>query len=135
MIDIAEIKTKIIKVLDGYQQIELVIIYGSAVTNRLTPNSDIDIAIGSSNTISNSISMDISLKLTHLLDIETSVTDIDKMEGVIMEEVLTKGEILRNLNPEFLFKNIQKMQTYTEDILPFQVIGTKKLIEDYLSGK
>ena len=133
MIKIEEIKTKIINVLDSYPQIELVIIYGSAVKNRLTPNSDIDIAIGSSSSISNSISLEISLKITHLLNFETSVIDIDKMEGVIMEEVLTKGEILRNINPEYLFRNIQKMQTYTEDILPFQIIGAKKLIGDYIS--
>lgn len=101
--------------------------------NRLTDRSDIDIAIGSSSVISHESALDISLQLTHILSRECSVIDINKMEGVILEEVLTKGQIIRNYNPDLLAKYIGRMLTFTEDILPLQKAATDKYIGDYLS--
>jgi len=79
--------------------------------------------------------LEISTTLSLLIELEASVIDINKMEGLIIEEVLTKGDIVKNSNPDLLFSHIQRMQTYTENILPFQQQGAKKLLKDYLNDE
>ncbi|QEN05323.1 nucleotidyltransferase domain-containing protein [Thiospirochaeta perfilievii] len=135
MKDLKDIKRYVCTTINNYPDIELVIIYGSAVQNRLTLSSDVDIAIGSSHVITNQILLEISTTLSLLIELEASVIDINKMEGLIIEEVLTKGDIVKNSNPDLLFSHIQRMQTYTEDILPFQQQGAKKLLKDYLNDE
>ncbi|MGL1890085.1 MAG: nucleotidyltransferase domain-containing protein [Spirochaetaceae bacterium] len=128
-----EIVEKIKPLIDS--DIELTILYGSAASNRLTDRSDIDIAIGSNKRISNDKSLELSLKLTHLLNREVSVIDISKMEGVILKEVLQKGLTVKNSDPILKALYITKMITFTEDILPYHILSYKNRIKDFLNDE
>lgn len=128
-----EIVEKIRPLIDN--DIELTILYGSAALNRLTERSDIDIAIGSNKHISNNKSLNLSLKLTHLLNREVSVIDISKMEGVILKEVLIKGLTVKNSDPLLKAQYIKKMITFSEDILPYHLLSYKNSIKDFLENE
>ncbi len=125
---------QIIKIIKSHisSDLELVILYGSAASDRLTKKSDIDIAIGSNKLITNDFALEFSLKLTHLLDREVSVIDISKMEGVILKEVLVKGVTLKNLDPLLKAKYITKMITYCQDILPYQIQSFNNKLKEFL---
>lgn len=71
--------------------VDLCILYGSAALDQLSPSSDIDIAVGSKKSLSNDFCMVLSGKLSIATDREVSIIDIEKMEGVILQEVLVKG--------------------------------------------
>ena len=113
--------------------LELCILYGSAALDQLSANSDIDIVVGSEMSLTNDFCMELSRKLSLLTDREVSVINIEKMEGVILQEVLVKGITLKNLKPNYKAKFLSKMYEFTEDILPFQIMGINKKVANYLN--
>lgn len=113
--------------------LELCILYGSAALDKLSSNSDIDIAVGSKNNLSNDFCMEISRKLSLETDREVSIINIEKMEGVILQEVLVKGITLKNQDPNYKAKFLSKMFEYTADILPFQMLGINKKVVNFLN--
>lgn len=132
MTESAEQIVELIKPLIG-NSIELCLLYGSAALNRLTNRSDIDIAIGSNDLILDDEALNLSLKLTHLLNREVSVIDISKMEGVILSEVLGKGLTVKNSDPLLKAKYITKMLTFSEDILPYHQLSYDKKLKEFFN--
>ena len=127
-----EIIDTIIPIIEHDTEIELCLMYGSTVQDRLTERSDIDIAIGSEHGISNQKCLEVSRILTLATDREVSVIAIEKMEGVILQEVLVKGITIKNTNVNFKANLIIRMLEFTEDILPFQLMGINKKVMEYL---
>ena len=127
-----EIVRTIIPIIEQDAEIELCLMYGSTVQDRLTERSDIDIAIGSEHGISNQKCLELSRILTLATDREVSVIAIEKMEGVILQEVLVKGITIKNTNVNFKANLIIRMLEFTEDILPFQLMGINKKVMEYL---
>ena len=115
-------------------KLDLCILYGSAALGRLSAHSDVDIAVGSVKKLTNNYCLELSRELTLAMDREVSVIDIDKMEGVILQEVLTKGITLKNGEPNYKAGLIVKMYEFTEDILPFQMMGINKKVAKFLNG-
>lgn len=113
--------------------LDLCILYGSAASDRLSSKSDVDIAVGSEMSLSNDFCMELSRKLSLLTDREVSVIDIEKMEGIILQEVLVKGITIKNRKPNYKAKFLSKMYEFTEDILPFQMMGMNKKISGFLN--
>ena len=128
----AEVIRAISAELANHLDIELCILYGSAAQDNLSRQSDVDLAVGREGNISNDECLELSLHLTRSMQREVSVINIEKMHGVILSEVLTKGDILRNHNPLYLSQFIIKMYEFTEDILPFQLQAIDKKIEKFL---
>lgn len=127
-----EILSKITTPINENDYIDLCILYGSAALDHLSPSSDIDIAVGSKKSLSNDFCMELSRKLTLSTDREVSIINIEKMEGVILQEVLVKGITIKNIKPEYKAQFLSKMYEYTEDILPFQMMGINKKVADFI---
>jgi predicted nucleotidyltransferase len=128
-----EVITLINETLVNENNIDLCILYGSAARDRLSPLSDIDIAIGSVHSITNENCFELSRKMTLLFDRETSIFNIEKMEGVILQEVLSKGITLKNSHPDFKAAFISKMYEFSEDILPYQMAAIKEKVSRLLN--
>jgi len=116
--------TKIVDILKNVinndNEIDLCILYGSAVKNKLKTNSDIDVVVGHSKGIHYKKRLDLSIKLSKIIGREVSLLDIGRMNGLILREVLIKGLTIKNKNPLYKAKQIIKMLDFVEDILPFQ---------------
>jgi len=113
--------------------IDLCILYGSAAQDRLNDRSDIDIALGCESGISYGECLEFSRVLTLEMDREVSVIDIEKMEGLILQEVLCKGITLKNDNPVYKARFLTRMWEFNEDLLPFQMMTIEKKLKDYLN--
>ncbi|MBI9100472.1 MAG: nucleotidyltransferase domain-containing protein [Spirochaetaceae bacterium] len=112
---------------------DLCILYGSAALDRLSPSSDIDIAVGSKKSLSNDYCIELSRKLSLITDREVSIINIEKMEGIILQEVLVKGITLKNSEPNYKAGFLSKMYEYTEDILPYQMMGINNKLDVFLN--
>jgi len=127
---------EIISILKSYIEkesfIHLCILYGSAAKNNLTDRSDIDLAIGAEQGLSYEQCLSMSLEMTHMIGREVSVIDIDKMEGIILQEVLSKGITLKNAKPNYKAALISKMYDFSVDILPLQMMTMSKKIKEFL---
>ncbi len=119
--------------IDNDPEVELCILYGSAALDNLSERSDIDIAVGSEIGLSNDHCIELSQKMSLVTNREVSIIDIEKMEGIILQEVLVKGITLKNSNTNYKAVHISKMYDFTEDILPFQMMGINKKVRDFLN--
>jgi len=112
----------------------LCILYGSAAIDNLTDRSDIDLTVGRESGLSYQECCQWSRDLSLLIDREVSIIDIEKMEGIILQEVLVKGITLINEKSHFKARYLSRMYEFTEDILPFQMMGIKKKVKEFLNG-
>jgi predicted nucleotidyltransferase len=118
-----------------FPEIETCVLYGSANQDRLTPQSDIDLAVASSEGLSKDTCLDFSLQVAAELDREVSVIDMEKMFGLILQEVLVKGHTILCKRPSTKAKYISRMLEYSEDILPYQTLGLKKKAEVFIRDR
>ena len=104
--------------LEAHPEVTLAVLYGSVASGRISQQSDVDLAISSKEGLEVETCLSLSLQLTRILNREVSVVDMDKMEGVILHEVLTKGVFLKR-DPDALVRHVFRLQEFTEDVLPF----------------
>ena len=128
-----EIITSITPLIINDDSLDLCILYGSAVLDRLSPSSDIDIAVGSKKSLSNDYCIELSRKLSLITDREVSIINIEKMEGIILQEVLVKGITIKNSKSNYKARFLSKMYEYTEDILPYQMMGINNKVDNFLN--
>ena len=117
-----------------FPDIQLCMLYGSANLDRLTPQSDIDLAVASADGLTAERCIEFMLKVGEKLDREVSVVDMDKMNGLILQEVLVKGHTILCNNALTKAKHILRMLEYTEDILPYQTMGLRKQMDTFIHG-
>lgn len=130
----SSIAQKIISIVSKDDRFSLVELYGSAASGRMNSRSDIDLAVGSERGLSNNDCLDLSLELTELLNREVSVIDLEKMEGLILSEVLTKGITLKNSSSHYKSRLLIRMFEYSEDIFPYEQLAFKKKLQRFLHG-
>ena len=128
-----EIIAKISPLIVNDDSLDLCILYGSAALDRLSSNSDIDIAVGSEKSLSNDYCIELSRKLSLITDREVSIINIEKIEGIILQEVLVKGITLKNSVSNYKAGFLSKRYEYTEDILPYQMMGINKKVNNFLN--
>ncbi|MBN2657482.1 MAG: nucleotidyltransferase domain-containing protein [Spirochaetales bacterium] len=128
------IADKIKSLVKNNDRFTLVELYGSAATGRMNEQSDIDIAVGSDSGLTNDDCLSLSLQLSELFNREVSVINLEKMEGLILSEVLTKGITIKNSSPLYKSRHLIRMYEYNEDILPFQQLAFEKKRQRYLNG-
>jgi predicted nucleotidyltransferase len=117
-----------------FPDVELCILYGSANQDRLAPHSDIDLAVASAKGLTSDLCVDIVLKVGEETDREVSVIDMEKMHGLILQEVLVKGHTILCKNVQEKVKYILRMLEYTEDILPYQTMGLERQRNTFIHG-
>jgi predicted nucleotidyltransferase len=94
------------------------VLYGSVLESRFSDHSDVDIAVAADHDLSYDELLDISDELGRATGREVPVRDIRRLEGLILREVLTKGSVVKNNDPDLLGRRIADMLDFTEDWLP-----------------
>lgn len=117
--------------LEAHPEVTLAVLYGSVALGRISRQSDVDLAISSEGGLEPESCLSLSLQLTRALSREVSVVEMDKMEGVILQEVLMKGVFLKR-NPAVLLRHVFRLQEFTEDVLPFHELAFQIKMGRYL---
>lgn len=111
------------------------ILYGSAASNRIRAESDIDIAIAGNAPLTPEKLLNCYLKAVELLKREVDISDLRLAHGLFMKEILTGGEILLNKDPVFLGRKAIEMMDYQTDLAPGVNAMLKKRLELAIRGK
>lgn len=122
------LEIKILEIISNFPDILFCSLYGSGAKNKMTPKSDIDIAVAKNIPFSPEELVDISLKLSGICQREIDIVDIQKASGVILQEVLCNGKILLKKSPELYASLIRKMWYNQADVMPnIRLILNKRL--------
>ncbi|MCF6334288.1 MAG: nucleotidyltransferase domain-containing protein [Spirochaetales bacterium] len=98
--------------------IQTAILYGSFAKGTETDTSDVDIAIGGSVEFSPDLLVNLNLELTKLLNREVDLVDLNRINGTILTQILTKGTLIKRANTAFYAELIKKMIYFEEDMAP-----------------
>ncbi|MFW6207417.1 MAG: type VII toxin-antitoxin system MntA family adenylyltransferase antitoxin [Spirochaetota bacterium] len=94
------------------------LLYGSAAAGRLRSGSDIDLAIAAETELTPETLSRYYLQASSLLQREVDLRDLRRAKGLYLKEILTKGKILLNDNPQFLGNKSIEMMDYQTDLAP-----------------
>ena len=109
-------------------EITMIIVYGSLAENRISPGSDVDIAIGCNSELSIEQLLNINTELQILLRRNIDLVDISKAEGLIHYKIMTKGIRLKGSDRE-LTNHMIKALDFRTDLMPQLMEMQRKRIE------
>lgn len=98
--------------------ITTVIVYGSAVLNRMRPDSDIDVAIAGKTLFSWDRIQEIRLALSKKIHREIDIIDLHQSHGLILYEALTKGKVVIAKEKRQIAKFMTDVVYFAADMLP-----------------
>lgn len=129
-----QIKQIILDTLAGENSIKLCILYGSAATGRLRKDSDIDIAIAGDALFGKEYLVYLQLALSSVLGYEVDIVDMKNLEGLILSEILRKGNVLIKKDTNLYAEFIRKVIYFNEDVLPSIRMILKKRAARFAGG-
>lgn len=118
----AQIKT----ILCKEPRLKLAILYGSAATGKMRPDSDIDVALLFDHPLSTDKKMELLARLEHELGRDIDLVDLFNLNGTILRRILSKGLILVQTQPGVMEALVRKMIYNQTDMMPYV---TRTLIE------
>lgn len=108
------------EIVREYPAIKLAILYGSFAAGTQRPDSDIDLGVASSHRepLHEETLLQVSLEASRRTAREVQVRDLARAEGVFLQELLTKGEVIYQSDPKVRGELIIRMLDFVEDFLP-----------------
>jgi uncharacterized protein len=128
------INDRIREVLSKFPQIVFATVFGSAATGRITPLSDVDIAIAGERELSFATKMDLSVALSKALGHEVDLVDLHAVSGLILKEALCSGEIIHRGKPAIYAGLLKKMWYNQQDMMPHYRRILKNNCERFVNG-
>ncbi len=107
-------------------------LFGSAATGSLREESDIDIAIMTKKEISVEEKLKISESLEDIFTRRIDLVDLRHADGLLVREVLTKGEFLFVHDNIALHELHMKMLYYIEDFYPYVKRSREMMVKNFL---
>lgn len=112
--------TCVADVLAAHNEIQLGIVFGSAVAGTMREDSDVDVAVYASTPLSVSLRLDLIAELSMALGREVDVVDLYPAYGAILRQVLTKGEVVLKRSESALAMLIKRMLFDQADMEPLR---------------
>lgn len=109
---------KVAETLSSVAGIRVAIVYGSAVTGRMRPDSDVDVAVMFERVLDMASRLDLCDKLTDALKREVDLVDLYDLGGEILHQIMTKGRVIIKKDPHAYFLLMQRMIYNEEDFMP-----------------
>ena len=109
---------KILEVIKDYPDILFCSVYGSLAKNKLTNNSDIDIAIAGISPVPPEELAELSIKFSDVCHREIDLVDLQAKSGVLLQEVLCEGKVIFKKSVDLYAKLILKMWYNQADMMP-----------------
>ncbi len=116
--DSQEYIDKILAVTDDYPEILFCSAYGSIAHNKLTADSDIDIAVAGNSPIPLEKLSELSIRLSDVCRREIDLVDLQSKSGVILQQVLCEGKVILKKSSDLYARLILKMWYNQADMMP-----------------
>lgn len=127
-----EIQQIIKELLETDENVKLCILYGSTASGRLRNDSDLDIAIAGDTLFRREYLLDLQLALSRRLGYDVDVAEMKNLKGLILSEILRKGEVLIKKDTGFYAEFIKKGIYFNEDVLHDIRMILKKRAESFV---
>ncbi len=128
------LKMKIKNVLEQYKSVKLAILYGSGINDRKKNKNDIDIAVADLKKIDYEKLAKLQLDLEKELGNKVDLVDMSTINGVILQQILCKGERVICIDQSLMVSYIMKMLYFQEDMLPNYTMILKKRAAAFING-
>lgn len=99
--------------------LKLAMLYGSAATGKMRPDSDIDVALLFDRPLSADKKMELLARLEHELGRDIDLVDLFNLNGTILRRILSKGLILIQTQPGVMAALVRKMIYNQADMMPY----------------
>ena len=106
--------------------LKLAILYGSAAAGKMRADSDIDIALLFDRPLSDNKKIELLTRLEQELGRDIDLVDLFFLNGTILKQILSKGQVLIQVKPGVLAGLVQRMIYNQADMMPYV---TRTLIE------
>ena len=130
----SEIIEQVKKTLENCLGVELVIVYGSAVTNSFRSDSDVDVAVLFEKSLSPDTKIDLLGKLSIVLRRSVDLVDLNAVNGTLLKQILTKGRIVYKKNDAAVYRLLKRMIYNQSDFMPYYNRAVKKRVEEFTNG-
>ena len=118
---------KIGSILSQHPDILFATVFGSAIKNRLTPESDLDIAVAAEKALSYEQREDLYAHLVSELPYEIDLVDLHVVYGPLLQQAIC-GKIIKKTS-NLLFAALMKKMWYNqEDMMPY----TRRIMKERL---
>ena len=118
MIDNNTIFEAIKTALTDHPHIQLAIVYGSVVNNRMSVDSDIDIGVSAGRILSIDERISLISDLSHSIKREIDLVDLGTIHGLLLYEILTKGKQIICKSSCLKADFMKEVVYFVEDFLP-----------------
>lgn len=115
----ATLQEMLLGVLDGFSEIQLCIVFGSAASGRAVSGSDLDIAVAADKPLTTKRRLELAEVLSTAANQEIDLIDLMADSGPIIRQALSKGVIVKNLNKSLYAKIISRMLFNQTDMMPY----------------
>ena len=115
---------------EKFPEVEIVILFGSAVKDRLIRQSDIDIAFAQKTITPHEKKIDIYISLEKSLGRDIDLIDLHQVNGHILKNILCKGDIVIKKSIPLLAFFLKKMWYNQADMMP----KTRMILETQVNG-
>lgn len=116
---VPELIAKVKEALNEESGLVLAILYGSAATGKMRPDSDVDIALLFDHPIRAGKKMKLISRLEEALQREVDLVDLYSLSGTILKQVLIQGRVLIQSKPGMLAGLVQRMIYNQADMMPY----------------
>lgn len=116
---VVDLDTEIRQVLEDYPQIRLAVLFGSAVRDRLTKWSDIDIAVAAQAPLSLDTRIELADRLTQALHREIDLIDLQSVSGTILKQSLCHGRLVLKKDAVLYAELIKRLWFNQADMMPY----------------
>ncbi len=112
--------TKVKRFVEVEPGLKLALIYGSFAHDIATEKSDLDLAIALDHPLNAEERIDISQRLSSLINREVDLVDLNTSHGLILEESLCKGQWLVKRDPELYASLLRRVWFDRSDFFPLR---------------
>ena len=120
--------------LTDYPEVQYATVFGSLVKNRLTAESDIDIAIAGEKPFSFEFRLQLMSSLNNELSHCVDLIDLQSVSGAILQQALCTGVTVKKSSTLLLAFLIKKMWYNQADMMPNILMSQKKHCTRFLNG-
>ena len=125
---------KIRKILSDQVEIKYATVFGSLAKDRLTTESDIDIAVAGEKPLSVEFLVRLIDTLNADLAIPVDLIDLQTVSGSILQQALCTGITVKKTSTLLLSSLIKKMWYNQADMMPNVLMSQKKHSARFLDG-
>ena len=121
--------------LQTFPEVQVAIVYGSSITGKNRPGSDVDIAVLADAPISFERRLIMVESLEKVLHQEVDLVDVYSLHGPLLQQIFENGSIVLKRSPQALAGLLKRLWFDREDMAPLTRYVMQRQNERYFYGR